>query len=70
MNVRLKVDTRATGPAADIPVIVGAGMVGDRVSIVFSNIEGDLASCYPKSADKPKGARGTTTPKGPDKWSS
>ena len=39
MNVRLKVDTRATGPAADIPVIVGAGMVGDRVSIVFSNIE-------------------------------
>lgn len=39
MNVRLKVDTRSTGPAAEIPVIVGAGMVGDRVSIVFSNIE-------------------------------
>ncbi len=38
MNVRLKLDTRTTGPAANSPVIVGAGMVGDRVSIVFSKV--------------------------------
>ena len=38
MNVRLKLDTRTTGPAANKPMIVGAGMVGDRVSIVFSNV--------------------------------
>ena len=38
MNVRLKLDTRETGPEPGKPVIVGAGMMGDRVSIVFSSI--------------------------------
>lgn len=39
MNVRLKVDTRATGPEPGKPVIARAGMVGDRVSVIFSSIE-------------------------------
>lgn len=39
MNVRLKLDTRDTGPALGAPVIVGAGMMGDRVSIVFASLE-------------------------------
>lgn len=43
MNVRLKLDTRDSGPAAGSPVIVGAGMMGDRVSIVFANLR-DLNS--------------------------
>lgn len=38
MNVRLKLDTRDTGPAPGAPVIVGAGMMGDRVSIVFASL--------------------------------
>jgi cytochrome c len=37
MNVRLKTDTASTGPKPDHPVIVGAGMMGDRVSIVFAD---------------------------------
>ncbi|MEW5961930.1 MAG: hypothetical protein AB1749_00055 [Pseudomonadota bacterium] len=37
MNVRLKTDTAATGPKPGRPVIVGAGMMGDRVSIVFAD---------------------------------
>jgi cytochrome c len=41
MNVRLKVDTRATGPEPGKPVIAGAGMLGDRVSIIFASL-GDL----------------------------
>ena len=43
MNVRLKLDTRDTGPAPGAPVIVGAGMMGDRVSIVFASLR-DLNS--------------------------
>lgn len=39
MNVRLKVDTRATGPEPGKPVVTVAGMQGDRVSVVFSSIE-------------------------------
>jgi cytochrome c len=39
MNVRLKLDTRGTGPQPGRPEIIGAGMVGDRVSIVFSNLQ-------------------------------
>ncbi|MBA3520491.1 MAG: c-type cytochrome [Rhizobiales bacterium] len=38
MNVRLKLDTRETGPEPGKPAIVGAGMMGDRVSIVFSSL--------------------------------
>jgi cytochrome c len=39
MNVRLKLDTRATGPVPGKPVIAGAGMQGDRVSVIFSSVE-------------------------------
>ncbi|KAB2916388.1 MAG: c-type cytochrome [Hyphomicrobiaceae bacterium] len=38
MNVRIKIDTSNTGPPAGRPVIVGAGMMGDRVSIVFADV--------------------------------
>lgn len=38
MNVRLKLDTRETGPEPGKPAILGAGMAGDRVSIVFSSL--------------------------------
>jgi cytochrome c len=37
-NLRLKTDTSATGPAPGTPVIVGAGMQGDRASIVFASL--------------------------------
>ena len=39
MNVRLKLDTRATGPAPGKSVVTGAGMQGDRVSVIFSSVE-------------------------------
>jgi cytochrome c len=39
MNVRLKLDTRETGPEPGKPAILGAGMAGDRVSIVFSGLK-------------------------------
>ncbi len=39
MNVRLKLDTRATSPAPGKPVVTGAGMQGDRVSVIFSSVE-------------------------------
>lgn len=39
MNVRLKLDTRDTGPEPGRPVIVGGGMMGDRVSVVFASLE-------------------------------
>jgi cytochrome c len=35
-NLRLKIDTGDTGPLPGKPVMVGAGMQGDRASIVFS----------------------------------
>jgi cytochrome c len=37
-NVRLKIDTSGRGPKADEPVLLRSGMVGDRVSVVFSNL--------------------------------
>jgi cytochrome c len=37
MNVRLKIDTSDRGPPPGKPVIVGSGMMGDRVSIVFAD---------------------------------
>ena len=37
MNLRLKTDTASTGPKPGHPVIVGAGMMGDRVSIIFAD---------------------------------
>lgn len=39
MNLRLKLDTRETGPEPGKPVIVGSGMMGDRASIVFARLE-------------------------------
>lgn len=39
MNVRLKLDTRGTGPAPGKPVVAGAGMQGDRVSVIFSSVD-------------------------------
>jgi cytochrome c len=43
MNVRLKTDTTSTGPRPNHPVIVGAGMMGDRVSIIFAD-PGEIAA--------------------------
>jgi cytochrome c len=37
-NVRLKVDTSPRGPKHGEPVIYRSGMVGDRVSIIFSSL--------------------------------
>ena len=39
MNVRLKLDTRETGPESGKPAIAGAGMMGDRISVVFRNLD-------------------------------
>lgn len=39
MNVRLKLDTRDTGPAPGKPVVAQAGMQGDRVSVIFSSVD-------------------------------
>jgi cytochrome c len=36
-NLRIKVDSGATGPKGTTPVLVGSGMQGDRVSVVFAN---------------------------------
>jgi cytochrome c len=38
-NLRFKTDTGKLGPAPGKPVIVGAGMQGDRASIVFASPE-------------------------------
>lgn len=40
-NIRLKIDSVETGPPSGTPVILGAGMRGDRASIVFASL-GDL----------------------------
>ena len=37
-NVRLKIDSQKTGPSPGAPVIVGAGMQGDRVSVIFASL--------------------------------
>lgn len=36
-NLRLKVDSSASGPGEGMPVLVRSGMMGDRASIVFSD---------------------------------
>lgn len=38
MNLRLKVDSSATGPQSGKPVLLPAGMQGDRGSVVFSDL--------------------------------
>jgi cytochrome c len=42
-NVRLKIDSVETGPPPGVPVILGAGMGGDRVSVIFASLA-DLQS--------------------------
>lgn len=39
MNLRLKIDSSSNGPKGGKPALVPGGMQGDRVSIVFSDIE-------------------------------
>ena len=35
-NLRLKTDSSALGPPKDVPVIMPAGMMGDRASVIFA----------------------------------
>ncbi|MGX1501069.1 cytochrome c [Labrenzia sp. MBR-25] len=37
-NIRLKIDSVKTGPPAGVAVILGAGMGGDRFSVIFSSL--------------------------------
>lgn len=37
LNLRIKIDTGPTGPKDQTPVLVGSGMQGDRVSVVFAS---------------------------------
>ncbi len=38
-NVRLKIDSAETGPPPNTTVILGSGMQGDRVSVIFSSVD-------------------------------
>ncbi len=38
-NIRLKVDSQASGPAPGVPAIIHSGMRGDRFSAVFSSLD-------------------------------
>jgi cytochrome c len=38
-NLRFKTDSSNEGPAKDSPAIVGAGMMGDRASVIFAEPE-------------------------------
>ena len=37
-NVRIKIDSVETGPSEGVPVVLGAGMRGDRISLIFGSI--------------------------------
>jgi cytochrome c len=37
-NIRLKIDSTETGPPPGLGVIVGAGMQGDRFSVIFPSL--------------------------------
>lgn len=37
-NIRLKIDSVETGPPEGVAVILGAGMAGDRYSVIFSSL--------------------------------
>lgn len=37
-NIRLKIDSAETGPPPNVPVILRAGMRGDRFSVIFSSL--------------------------------
>jgi cytochrome c len=47
-NLRLKSDSSRQGPAPGKPVVVGAGMQGDRASIVFSS-PGEISAAIQRS---------------------
>ena len=47
-NLRLKSDSSKLGPAPGKPVVVGAGMQGDRASIVFSS-PGEISAAIKQS---------------------
>lgn len=56
-SIRLKIDSAETGPPAGIPVMLGAGMQGDRYSVIFASVT-DLQrlvseSCGTHSSGKP-----------------
>ncbi len=40
---RIKIDSAETGPPPGVPVVLGAGMMGDRISVIFASID-DLRS--------------------------
>lgn len=42
-NIRLKIDSAATGPTPGVAVLLGAGMQGDRFSVIFKSLA-DLKS--------------------------
>ena len=47
-NLRLKTDSSKDGPLPGKPVVVGAGMQGDRVSVIFAapgEISGFIKAC-------------------------
>jgi cytochrome c len=52
-NVRLKIDTSPRGPKSKEPVLHRSGMVGDRVSIVFSSLA-TLRQTIVEACDKPQ----------------
>ena len=49
-NLRLKTDTSPLGPWRGKPVIVGAGMQGDRSSVACSSL-GDISSFTKESCE-------------------
>jgi cytochrome c len=49
-NLRLKTDASPLGPRRGKPVIVGAGMQGDRASVVFSS-PGEISSFIKESCE-------------------
>ena len=49
-NIRLKIDSTDTGPPPGIGVILGAGMQGDRYSVIFSSVA-DLQSLVSEACE-------------------
>jgi cytochrome c len=54
-NLRLKVDSSNAGPAKGVPVLVGAGMIGDRADVIFAapeEISGFIKAECERNQDK------------------
>jgi len=51
-NVRLKIDSVETGPAAGVGVVLGAGMQGDRFTVIFTSVA-DLERILSESCEDP-----------------